>query len=109
MRELFIYYRVRPGTESTALNIVQTMQRNLRQAFPHVQARLLRRPESAGTMQTWMEIYAMKAESCRGSGIDAALEQAIDAEATALAPCIDGGRHVEVFVPVPNEPEVREG
>jgi Domain of unknown function (DUF4936) len=103
MRELFVYYRVRPGHETSALSIVEAFQSRLRQGVPRLQARLLCRSEASGTAQTWMEIYAVDPQpgGDRGDGgITAELQQVIEAEAGPLAPCIEGSRHTEVFVAI---------
>lgn len=97
MRELFVYYRVRPGRETSALTIVDEFQDRLRQRIPWLQARLLFRSEASGSAQTWMEIYAVDPQQ-EADGITAELQQTIEAAAGPLAPCIEGSRHTEVFV-----------
>ncbi len=99
MRELFVYYRVRIGSEASASKIVDAFQAELRQQVPSLVARLLRRSEEPGAAQTWMETYAM-ALGPADEGISATCQQTIEAAARPLAPCIDGSRHTEVFVPV---------
>ena len=96
MRELFIYYRVRPGPTAAARQAVLTMQDALRTAFPRLQARLLSR-DGREAVPTWMETYALPDAD---AGIDAEAERAIAAHAAVLDPFIEGGRHVEVFVQV---------
>lgn len=103
MRELFVYYRVRIGHEASAWSTVQTFQAALRQRWPGLATRLLRRPAEPGTAQTWMETYAMspaRFDADAKDSIDADCEQAIAAAARPLAASIDGARHTEVFVPV---------
>ncbi|KNZ31526.1 MAG: hypothetical protein AD742_16110 [Methylibium sp. NZG] len=98
MRELFVYYRVRVGHEATALSIVIALQTELKQRWPGLTTRLMRRPVEPGSPQTWMETYAMTSAT-NGDGVDAECERAIEAAALALATSIDGVRHTEVFVP----------
>ncbi len=97
MRELFVYYRVRVGSETIASSLVDAFQTGLKQRFPKLGARLLRRPPSLGEAQTWMEIYSV---ASGGGGVSAEAQQAIEAAALALAPHLDGPRHTEVFIPV---------
>lgn len=99
MRELFVYYRVRAGLEAHALVIVEAFQMGLRQQRPGLMARLLRRPVEPGSAQTWMETYAVSAGAA-GDGIDSDCQRQIEVAAAPLAGCIDGERHVEVFVSV---------
>ena len=109
MRELFIYYRVRSGDETGALNVVTAFQNRLRQRHPQLGARLLRRAGSGGAMQTWMETYAMNPQQGEQqprqhpqqqvvAGISEHLQQEIESMAAELAPYLDGPRHVEIFV-----------
>ena len=99
MRELFIYYRVHVAGEATACDIVSTFQAELRRRFPGLSTRLLRRPQALDGTQTWMEVYAVDALKNAG-GITVEIEREIAAVALALAPCMEGGRHVEAFVPL---------
>ena len=82
MRELFVYYRVRVGSETIASNLVEAFQSGLKQSFPQLSARLLRRPPSPDDVQTWMEIYAV---ASGGGGVTPEIQQAIDTAALALA------------------------
>jgi hypothetical protein len=93
MRELFIYYRIPTAAAGTALDAALALQARLRQRHPALTARLLRRPDEANDLQTWMETYALPA------GISPALEAEIADEARVLAAFIAGPRHTEVFVP----------
>ena len=69
----------------------------LRNRFPGLQARLLRRPEPADGWHTWMETYALPGHP---DGVTEALEQSIEqCAADALARLDCSARHVEVFVP----------
>lgn len=92
-RELYIYYRVADANADEAARAVSTMQRTLRAAHPGLAARLLRRPDAAGGVRTWMETY-----SNPSAGVDAAIETAIADAARALSQWIDGDRHVEIFI-----------
>ena len=99
MRELFIYYRIAPGSATNALRVVQAMQQRLQERHPGLQARLLRRPDEthdqSSAQQTWMEIYSFR----DAGGVSPALQTDIEAEAAVLAPLILGTRHTEVFIP----------
>jgi hypothetical protein len=99
MHELFVYYRVRAGREQDAWKIVDAFQASLRQQLPGLVARLLCRSGEGNALQTWMETYAMPSASADG-GLGAERQRLIEAAARPLAPCIDGSRHTEVFVPV---------
>jgi hypothetical protein len=93
MRELFVYYRVRADDAEAALVLVRDLQARLMAQHAGLIARLLRRPEETGGLQTWMETYAIA-----GAGIGPALQAAIDTQALTLLPLLDGPRHTEVFV-----------
>ena len=95
VRELFIYYRVVASREPEALACVLAFQAALRERHSTIQARLLRRPETQGGGQTWMETYA---EPSVVGGITETLQAEIEALALPLAPLIAGPRHVEVFI-----------
>ncbi len=92
-RELFIYYRIANGGAARAGDIVTAYQARLRARHPGLNARLLHRPEEHLGRQTWMETYQYAAR-----GIDDALAAEIEHEALALAPLLQGSRHVEAFV-----------
>lgn len=99
MHELFIYYRAKVLDEAALLADVQAMQRDLQVRFPGLQARLLRRPEAADGLHTWMETYALPRAS-HGTSLDGPVRNAIEAAASAaLGRWIAGVRHVEVFRP----------
>ncbi|WOB10809.1 DUF4936 family protein [Piscinibacter gummiphilus] len=91
MRELFIYYRATQENASVLHAQVSRMQTELRARHPGLQARLLRRPQAADGLHTWMETYSSP------DGIDSALQGAIESAALALAPWIEGPRHTEEF------------
>jgi hypothetical protein len=96
VREIFVYYRVRPANAPDASRAVAAMQRELRALYPGLEARLLTRDENADGAPTWMETYALdRARGSRGVGPD--IERAIEAQALPLLPFIDGPRHVEAF------------
>ncbi len=95
MRELFVYYRVRDNALPAAREAVLRMQRELRIAHPDLVARLLRRRDGSPGVETWMETYALP--GARNVGVDASIERAIASASAALAPFIDGSRHVEAF------------
>lgn len=93
MRELFIYYRA-PQENASALHAeVSRMQTELRARHPGLQARLLRRPEAADGLHTWMETYALPQE-----GLNDALQGEIETAARAWSHWIVGPRHVERFI-----------
>lgn len=91
MRELFIYYRATQENASVLHAQVSRMQTELRARHPGLQARLLRRPQAADGLHTWMETYSSP------DGISDTLKSAIDAAAHALTPWIEGPRHTEEF------------
>lgn len=91
MRELFIYYRATQENASVLHAQVSRMQTELRVRHPGLQARLLRRPEAADGLHTWMETYSSP------DGIDDALQASIEDAALSLAPWIEGPRHTERF------------
>jgi hypothetical protein len=91
VRELFIYYRATQENASVLHAEVSRMQSELRARHPGLQARLLRRPQAADGLHTWMETYSSP------DGIGDALKSAIDTAALALAPLIQGSRHTEEF------------
>lgn len=95
-RELFVYYRVAAADAPRCEVAVLDMQARLMAHAPRLLARLLARPETAEGLETWMETYAV--EGPPAGGIDVALEARIEAEAAALAPLLQGPRHVEVFI-----------
>ena len=98
MRELFVYYRVAAAQAAQAVAAVLAMQAQLECAHPQLRMRLLRRPETVGGQQTWMETYATDA-AATPEGIDARLQAAIESAAAALQPWIASPRHTEVFIP----------
>ncbi len=98
MRELFVYYRIRPGAEQAAHEAVMAMQLRLRGSHSGLEARLLKRFDAAPTGETWMETYAVRAGGIDiAPTIDDAFEADLVIHAVALEPFIDGGRHMERF------------
>ena len=97
MRELFVYYRVRADDAEAALVLVRGLQARLMAQHPGLIARLLRRPAETAGLQTWMETYAIDPGHSPG-GIGRELQAAIETQATALLPLLDGSRRTEVFV-----------
>jgi len=81
---------------SNALKTVGDFHARLRARHPGLTARLLRRPDELNGTQTWMEIYSFDAHA---GGVTPQIEAEIEREASALAACIAGTRHTEVFVP----------
>lgn len=96
MRELFVYYRVRPAHETDARRVVVAMHRELRAAYPGLEARLLTRDAGDNGAPTWMESYALDGAEASG-GIGPDVERAIEAHALPLLAFLDGPRHVEAF------------
>ena len=95
MRELFVYYRVRPADAVEALAAVRRLHAQLRSDRPGLCARLLRRTDDDHELQTWMETYATDPPH---DGISAEWQADIEASARVLAPFIQGTRHTEVFI-----------
>lgn len=92
MRELYIYWRARPGEDEAAADAARNLQRQWRAQVPDLQARLLWRAGAPGHGSTWMEVYA------RPGGIDAALERLLREQGdAALTPWLDGPRRLEAF------------
>ena len=98
MRELFIYYRLRSTDAAAALVAVQVCLAQLRQQYPSLSTRLLRRPDEVDGLQTWMEIYSTDPMR-EPAGVSAELQTVIEAQTNAaLQPWRVGARHTEVFV-----------
>lgn len=97
MRELFVYYRIRAGDAAAALAAVHAMQRRLREQHPALVARLLRRADETGAVQTWMETYATDLNR-EPAGVSPSWQAEIEAQAGVLAPLLDGPRRTEAFV-----------
>ena len=93
-RERYVYYRVSEEHLAAARAAVLAMQAALRERYPHLQARVLRRPQTSDSCQTWMETYA-----CEPLGVTDEMGAAIEASASWGASFIRGARHVEEFEP----------
>lgn len=98
MRELFIYYRLHANDAVAAEAAVALFQTQLRQRYPTLLTRLLRRPEETDGLQTWMETYSTQPMR-ETQGVDADMQTAIEAHARVLRPWLAGPRHTEVFIP----------
>jgi hypothetical protein len=89
--ELYVYYKLRPGQALAARTLVG--KASLPASLPAgVTLRLLQR-DGSDELLTWMEIYQGP------SAQDLALAERL--VAAALAPCIQGERHIERFAPLP--------
>lgn len=92
-RELYVYFRADRGQASAVRAAVTDMQARLRSEVPGLQARLLKRMESSGGQDTWMETYAISL----AEGVTEALGSTIEQRAAAWRDLLDGQRHIEVF------------
>lgn len=113
--ELYVYYRAATADAAAVLAAVGQAQQQLRAEHPHLQARLLRRPQPTDGLHTWMEVYRWQPVGvdppavADASGtppaapsIDrlAMLGPAIEERLSkALGPRLVGARHVEAFEP----------
>ncbi len=97
MRELFIYYRTTHDNASVLHAEALALQAELRARHPELQTRLMRRPEAADGLHTWMETYAAP-QSPNGIS-DSLLAEIEQLAAARLAALIAGDRHIESFVP----------
>ncbi|MEO8154120.1 MAG: DUF4936 family protein [Rhizobacter sp.] len=96
MRELFIYYQATIENASVLHATALALQAELQAQHPGLQTRLLRRPEAANGLHTWMETYAAPLSP---NGISESLQSEIESVASAkLASLIEGQRHTESFV-----------
>jgi hypothetical protein len=96
VRELFIYYRTTIENAGVLQAAAQALQADLQMQHPGLQARLLRRPQAADGLHTWMETYAAPQSP---NGISESLQSEIETAAIAkLASLITGPRHTESFV-----------
>ena len=99
MREIFIYYRLEARNAAPAEAVVTGFQASLRARFPGLATRLLRRPEAADGVQTWMETYAADPLQ-HPDGVSAAMEETIEQAAEPLRQWLVGPRHAESFIAV---------
>lgn len=93
-QELYVYYRLRPAQAAAARAFMLAVRAGLPAG---VTLRLLQRADDgddveAPTLPTWMEVYSGR------SAQDLTLAER--AVAAALAPCIEGERHLERFSPL---------
>lgn len=91
MTDIFVYYRVHRDNAAAALAQVMRLQRDLGQRFG-VRPAIKRRPEEKDGLQTWMEIYA---------GVSGDFLPALQQAALNAGLLIEGERHVEIFVDLP--------
>ncbi len=91
MRRHYVYYRVAQAHLADAVVVVRALHAGLRQAG--VASELLRRPEAAKGQVTLMDVYTLA---------DAAAREFETRAAAALAPWLDGPRHVEIFEALDN-------
>jgi hypothetical protein len=97
MRELFIYYRLQSIHAAAAEALVIGFQAQLRQQYPPLISRLLRRSDTGiDGQQTWMETYSTDPMR-EPAGVTAELVSGVAALSAVLAPLLDGPRHTEVF------------
>jgi hypothetical protein len=96
VRELFIYYRATIENASALHAAALALQADLQGRHPGLRTRLLRRPEAADGLHTWMETYAAPSSP---NGICESLQSEIETAALArLASLITGPRHTESFI-----------
>jgi len=88
--ELYVYYKLQPAQAAVARERIAARRAELPAG---ITLRLLQRDEAEGELLTWMEIYQ------GNSAQDLALAEHV--VAAALAPCIEGERHIERFAPLP--------
>lgn len=90
---LFIYYRVHATRQVQAQGAIESVQEQLRQEYPGLQTRLMRRADNQADEPeaTWMEVY-----ECPGD-MGAACQARLAALLEALPPDLTGPRHVETF------------
>ncbi len=91
MTDLFVYYRVRSDTADSLRPGVARLQAELAQRFG-IRSALKRRPEEKDGLQTWMEMY---------SDVPADFLPALEQAARAARLPIEGERHHEIFVDLP--------
>jgi len=88
--ERYVCYRIDPHASDAVRRDVLAMQRTLRQRFPGLQTRLLRRVGARG--ETLMEIYARPHDA---RGVDDTLLAGIESGAAGLV----SERRIESFEP----------
>jgi Domain of unknown function (DUF4936) len=99
-RSWFIYYRVLPGDLPRAVEAVRGAQSRLCEGQPGLRAALMQRAPAAGAHEpmTLLEIYSVENDwpAGRAAALPAAIEHVVGA---AVAPWLQGFRHLEVFEP----------
>lgn len=97
-RELYVYYRA-AALNADALQVaVSAMHDHLRQSYPGLHARLLRRTDTAAGVDTWMETYT-RPQGLNTGGVTDAMCAHIEQEAAASHHLRAGPRHTELFEP----------
>ncbi|MGJ9416417.1 DUF4936 family protein [Massilia sp. CMS3.1] len=91
MIDLYVYYKVRDEHAAALAPLVCSLQARVIQPGA---ARLLRRPESQGGLQTWMEVYPDVPEHF-AADLEAAVAHA------GLEGLVEGPRRVEIFMEFP--------
>lgn len=93
MQELYVYYKLEPEQVEAALVAFRQLQADLRLQLPGLQSRLLQRPVTPGTQQTWMEVHSWPQGATPLDDWPAVIEH--------LARPLPGSqRHVEIFEPL---------
>jgi hypothetical protein len=99
-RNWFIYYRVLPGDLPRAMRVVRGAQTRLCEEQPGLRAALMQRAPAAGAHEpmTLLEIYSAAIDwpAGRTEALPAVIEHVVGA---AVAPWLQGPRHLEVFEP----------
>jgi hypothetical protein len=99
-RSWFLYYRVLPGDLPRAVEAVRGAQTRLCEEQPGLRAALMQKAPAAGAREpmTLLEIYSVAIEW--PVGLAAALPEAIEQiVGAAVAPWLQGPRHLELFEP----------
>jgi len=94
-RELYVYYRVAQADVQAAQQTVHAFQQRLRERYPGLVARVLRRSDERADGVTLMEVYAF--DDGQRTGIHPGLRSGIEEAAAALAPLLSSPRHSEAF------------
>jgi hypothetical protein len=99
-RSWFIYYRVLPGDLPRAVEAVRGAQTRLCEEQPGLRASLMRKAPAAGAREpmTLLETYSVAIDWPDGhaAALPSAIEHIVGA---AVAPWLQGPRHLEVFEP----------
>jgi hypothetical protein len=99
-RSLYVYYRVPLQHSVHAKVLIETMQCQLRAAYPGLRAQLMSRLDHAidASEATWMEVYE------HPQGLSVACEQSLAMLVKGLPEGMLGSRHMEVFCPLAASP-----